>query len=389
MMRRDIDTSMSKESINKDIERVYFDYNATAPIFANAMAEMLCYVGECMNASALHYDGRKAKQLLEESRSKIASLTGANNEYKVVFTSSGTEANNLALRGVGLPVITTATEHASVFNLVGKGIIPVDSNGLVKLDELEKILKQLDSKVLVSVIMANNETGVIQPISSIAKLTKKYGHLLHTDAVQAFCKIPFSVAELGVDLATISGHKFGGPVCTACLIVRKNIEIEPILVGGGQEYGLRAGTQSVLAIRGFSAAAEIGQQRISRYKEIKELRDYLETSLQKICPNLIIFGKDAPRLPNTSSIAMPNVKNETQLVYFDLNGISVSSGSACSSSRLDYPRVQIAMGYESSIAQNAIRVSLGRYNTKQEVEYFIEHWKALYKKHNNKNKKVA
>lgn len=368
--------------------KIYFDHNATTPVLAQSAADMISYTNIPLNPSSLHSNGRLARGLVEGARARIKDAAGADNNFELVFTCSGTEANNFALRGVGLPVITTATEHSSVLNLVGAGVIPVNRDGVVELDKLESILKQLKSPVLVSVMMANNETGVIQPIAEIAKLTKQYGCLLHTDAVQAFCKIPFDISALGVDLVTLSGHKFGGPIGAACLLFKKSIELEAMMIGGGQEHKLRAGTENVPAIHAFGTASELASERLTRYEKIKVLRDYLEDRIRSICPEVIIFGENVSRIPNTSTFTMPNVQNETQLIHFDLNGIAVSAGSACGSRRLDYPRVLVGMGYDSSVATTSVRVSLGRNNTKEEIDYFVSKWEELYNSHNKNNKEL-
>lgn len=357
---------------------IYFDHNATSNIFAQVATEMASYINVPLNPSSLHSYGRNAKALVDAARSRVKAAACAGKEYKIIFTGSGTESNNLALRGVGLPVITTASEHVSVFNVVGKGIIPIDRDGIVKLDQLEKILHNLKQRVLVSVMLANNETGVIQPIAEIVKIAKKYNCLVHTDAIQAFGKIPFDIYSLGVDLLTVSGHKFGGPVGVAGLFVKEGVDLQPMILGGGQEYNIRSGSQCVIAIHGLGVASEVAIEKLNKYQNVGDLRDYLEERIQSISQDSIIFGKNAPRIPNTSSFTMPGVKNETQVIHFDLNGIAVSAGSACSARRLDYPRVQIAMGYSSNIAIEAVRVSLGRHSTKQEVDYFVEKWEQLY-----------
>lgn len=370
----------TSESLSKfsQSDAIYFDNNSTSAIFGQVAAEMASCINIPFNPSALHSYGRQAKALVDSARSKVKSAVFANKEYKVIFTASGTESNNLALRGVGLPVITVASEHASVFNVVGKGIIPIDRNGIVDLEQFEKILHSLGQRVLVSVMLANNETGVIQPISEIVSIAKKYNCLVHTDAVQAFGKISFDISSLGIDLLTISGHKFGGPVGAGALFVKEGIDLQPIIIGGGQEYNIRSGSQNVIAIHGLGIASEIATEKLSKYQIISKLRDYLEGEIQSISPDSIIFGKNAIRIPNTSCFTMPGVKSETQIIHFDLNGISISAGSACSSLRLDYPRVQIAMGYSSEVGTESIRVSLGRHNTMQEINYFIEKWKQLY-----------
>lgn len=362
---------------------IYFDHNATYPIFPSVAESIADLQGLPLNPSSLHKYGRDAKRLMEEARQKVSSLANAT-KYNLIFTGSGTEANNLALRGVNLPVITTLGEHASVLQPVGKGIVAVKKDGIVDFELLEHILKALGKKLLVSVILANNETGVIQPITEIAELVHRYGCLLHTDASQAFGKIPLDLDVLGADLITVTSHKFGGPVGAAGLFVRKGLEIEPLLIGGGQERGMRSGTPNIVAIHGFGMASEIVAHTLSSYKEVEKLRNYIEARLLQISSGSVVFGKGSNRLPNTSSITMPFVKNETQVIHFDLNNIALSAGSACSSGRMDYPHVQLAMGYDSALAVTAIRISLGLGNTEAEADQFIKAWSELYYKNNKK-----
>lgn len=368
--------------MNKSQPRIYFDHNATSPMSKLVIDELLMHMDLPLNPSSLHYHGRNAKNILEAARERIKMLSGGA-DYNLIFTSSGTEANNLAIRGLGhMPTLTTPVEHSSVLQVVGVGGIAVDNQGIVRLDALEVLLKRIAKPALVSVIFANNETGVIQPIKEIAALVHAHEGLLHTDATQAFGKIPVNVAELGADLITISGHKFGGPVGAASLLVRKGIDLKPQIVGGGQELRFRSGTQNVACIHAYGVASEIAYYAIEEFQKIANLRDYLEEQLLRECPDMIIFGAGAHRLPNTSLISMPEISNETQLIFFDINGISVSAGSACSAGRVGLPHVQMAMGYSQSVAQCSIRVSLGAMNTREEVEYFINKWRELYRQKN-------
>ena len=362
------------------MKTIYFDHNATYPVHRNVIELMSEVMKEPINSSSIHSLGRKGKALIEQARERIQSLLNAHyNEYKVVFTSSGTEANNLALKGLPLcEVMTTTIDHPSVLNVVGEGAIPVDSNGLVILNELENALKLSNKTILVSIILANNETGVIQPIKELAKLIHQYGALIHTDATQATGKIPLDIVDLGVDMITITGHKFGGPIGAAALIFRNDIDLKPMIVGGGQEYRLRAGTPNVAAIAGFGLAAEIAKDY--NWKDIEGLRNYIEDSIVRENSKSIVFSKNTNRLPNTSSFTMPGVKNITQVIHFDMNGIAVSAGSACSSGRADLPYVQMGMGYSKDVAETAIRVSLGLDSTKSEAEKFISTWKTLSNK---------
>lgn len=361
---------------------IYFDHNATTPVnpvVKKAMAEM---GDEPLNASSIHAFGREAKKILEVARSNIVQALNADEKYEVVFTATGTEANNIALKGFkNFEVITTTVEHPSVLQVVGQGLIPVDKNGIVDLAALEEILKT-GKKYLVSVIFANNEVGVIQPIKEIIDLVHKYNGIIHSDATQAFGKISFNISELDLDLITISAHKMGGPQGAAALVFKKNLPVHALMQGGGQEFRIRPGTQNLVAIHGFGVAASL--INVNAYTKLAELRDYLESEIMQVCQDTVFFSKDVLRLPNTSSFTMPNVSNETQLIHFDTKGFAISAGSACSSGRVGLSTTQMSMGYSEEIAKTAIRISLGIGNTKQQVDKFVSCWRELYEKTNMK-----
>lgn len=360
--------------------RIYFDHNATAPVegtVINAVAEVMA---NPYNASSIHGTGRQARSLIENARKEVAAFAGADlDNYRLVFTSSGTESNNLALKGVNTDnIIISAIEHASIIKTVkNANMVPVDSDGVVNIEGLERLLRALGGKNLVSIMLANNETGVIQPIKEIAAIVHKYGSILHTDAAQCFGKIEVDMKNLDVDLLTISAHKFGGPQGAAALITKKSVNLSPLITGGGQEHGYRAGSENIAAIHGFGTAAKIAREKLSSMPEISNLRDKLELELEKFAPNAVIFGKNSARLPNTSYIAMPGIGNQTQLIHFDLNGVDLSAGSACSSGRIEPSHVLKAMGVASDIAGCAIRISLGTANTEDEINLFIDLWKGL------------
>jgi cysteine desulfurase len=360
---------------------IYLDYNATTPLLPNVREAMLDIMDIPLNPSSVHGFGRHAKSIMEVARSRIAHLAGCDDRYQVIFTANGTEANNIALNGFkDHKLITTNVEHASVLHIVGEGVIPVDSNGIVQLEVLEKILAQMVVPVLVSVQFANNETGVIQPLKEIIDIVHKAGGLIHTDASQAFGKVEFSAKDLDVDLITISAHKFGGPVGAGALLFKKHLPLKPFMKGGGQEYRLRPGTQNIVAIHGFGVAAEIALNMVQKASEIECLRNYLEDKLTSINNEVVVFGKSSLRLPNTSLISMPNVHNETQVIYFDLNGIAVSAGAACSSGKVDVSLTLLAMGYSEEVAKTALRISLGYGTTKAEIDAFIKLWCAFTEK---------
>ncbi|MBN8543234.1 MAG: cysteine desulfurase [Alphaproteobacteria bacterium] len=354
----------------------YLDYNATSPMRPAVIKAMQPHECCALNPSSTHAAGRVAKKLLEDSRKAIAdSVSVFANE--VLFTGSATEANNMVLRGFDRPMLVSAIEHASILktaSLLGGDTLPVDENGIVILEVLDKKLAALGRPALVSVMLANNETGVINPIAEIADIVHKHGGLLHTDAVQAIGKIPVDFGLLKADMMTIGAHKVGGPIGIGALILRNDVAIKPLLTGGGQELGRRAGTEDVVKTIGF--AALMGE--VANCPEAKQhaaWRDWLEAELGSV-----VFSKDAPRLPNTLQIAMPNVKSETQLMNFDLEGYAVSAGSACSSGRIEPSYVLKAMGITEETASCAIRISMGWNTTENDVKSFASAWKNTYER---------
>ena len=324
-------------------------------------------MGKPLNPSSIHAAGREARKIKEAARKKILDFVGAE---ALVFCGSGTEANNLALNQASEYVISSV-EHDSIFKTAEDAeIVGVDCNGLLDLEQLK--LKAENSK-LVSIIMANNETGVIQDIKKIAEIVHANGAMLHVDAVQAFGKIDLDFKNLGADMMTISAHKIGGPVGVAALVFRADLELKPILKGGGQEMGKRPGTESVAGICGFAASCELKVESL-------KLRNYLEEEVLKIAPDAIIHGKGAARVGNTSNISMPNMESATQLIHFDSKGICVSSGSACSSGKVEVSRVLVNMG--APLPKNAVRISLGWETSKEDIDKFLAEWKILYKRTN-------
>ncbi len=353
---------------------IYLDYNATAPLHPVARAAMEALAGAPLNPSSVHAGGRQAKKLLEDARATIAqSLSAFPNE--VLFTASATEANNMVLRAFAAEraLIVSAIEHPSIGKtgaLLGADVLPVGANGLVRLDLLESKLAALDGrKALLSIMLANNETGVIQPIAEIVTIARKYGALVHSDAVQALGKITLDWGLLGVDMLTISGHKAGGPVGGAALLIRNDLPIKPLLTGGAQELGRRAGTVNIPAIVGFAAVVK-EVAAAPQAAQWAEWRDWLQTELK----GGIAYSAAAPRLANTLAISMPGVRSDTQLMNFDLAGFAVSAGSACSSGRIEPSPVLLAMGVSAEQAQSAIRISFGWATTKAEIEQFAKAW---------------
>lgn len=353
---------------------IYLDYNATAPLRPEAISAMQEIMTFPANPSSVHVYGREAKKHLEAARSIIAeSVSAFANE--VTFTASGSEANATALRGFkNRRIFTSATEHSSVLHYADD-TIAVDTNGMVQHDALRELLKNEHRPALVSVMLANNETGVIQPMREIAAICKEYNAVLHCDAVQALGKIPVDIGTLGADMLTLSAHKCGGPVGAAALIVRQNIAFDALIKGGGQELGKRAGTENLAAIAGFAAAVQAASQQTAH---IKQQREQLKP-LEQLCHALggTVAGCETERLPNTSCIIMPGIGSEVQLMNLDLAGFAVSAGSACSSGRIAQSHVLKAMGFSGDDAASALRISCG-WNTKNdEIEAFTKAWGAM------------
>jgi len=370
-------------------ERAYFDWNATAPLRPEARSAMLAALETVGNASSVHADGRAARRLVEEARAQVAALVGAE-PRNVIFIAGGTEANNLALTPaieVGRDkarrdrLFLSAIEHPSVasghrFPADRVEELPVTAAGVVDLVAARTRLAQAQ-RPLVSVMLANNETGVIQPISELAKMVHEVGGLLHVDAVQAAGRIPCDIKTLRIDFLTISSHKIGGPQGAGALIARDaSLHIaEPLIRGGGQERGQRAGTENVAAIAGFGAAAEAAREGLEDdAARMLALRIRLEAGLRDIAPEAVVFGERSPRLPNTILFTVPGLKAETAIIAFDLQGVSVSSGAACSSGKVQASHVLAAMGVEPALAKGAIRVSLGPTTTETDVEAFLNAW---------------
>lgn len=361
---------------------IYLDYNSTSIMVDEAKAAMMNCTSSPLNPSSIHSFGRKAKALMEDARGGVMSLLGQEiykSDYSLIFTASGTEANNLMLYNFSAGrILISAAEHVSILkHLEYKNnidLLQLDSDGLVRMDLLEKWLEQNQgSNNLVSIMLANNETGVIQPIKKIADLVHKYGTLLHSDIAQAAGKIEVDIALLGLDFATLSGHKFGGPIGGAGLIHKTKYHIRAQILGGGQEKSSRSGTENVAAIVGFGAAARKSKIDLRHnMQHMKELRDMLESKIKTV-----VLGDKAERLPNTSMMVMPGVLAAQQLIAFDMRGIAVSSGAACSSGKVKSSHVLKAMGVEEKIADSAIRISFGPHNKKEDVERFVKAWKEI------------
>jgi cysteine desulfurase len=369
--------------------RVYLDWNATTPLRSEARAAMVAAYDLVGNPSSVHAEGREARRLVEEARSTLASAVGAL-PRNVVFTSAGTEANALALspglRGPsGGPVerlLVSAVEHASVlaggrFPAAKVGHIRVTRAGVVDLDHLKALLKD-GPPTLVSIMAANNETGALQPVAEAAGIVHDAGGLLHVDAIQALGKIAFNINAVGADLATFSAHKIGGPKGIGALVVAEGVSgVEPLLRGGGQELNRRAGTENVAGIAGFGAAVRAALQALPEdAKQMATLRDRLENGIRAIA-GATIFSDNTERLPNTILFTAPGLKAETAVIGFDLEGIAVSSGSACSSGKVQSSHVLSAMGFDPAVAQGAVRLSLGWSTEPDDINRALEAWRKL------------
>jgi cysteine desulfurase len=330
----------------------------------------------------VHRRGRAARQIIERAREAVAGLLGDADPSDVIFVSGGTEANHLALLGAGRErVLVSAVEHDSVRHAVpAVEIIPVGPDGIVALDELDRLLGVNLRPALVSVMYANNETGVIQPIAEIASIARRHGALLHCDAVQAAGKVTLEVGAIGADLVTVSAHKIGGPPGVGALVVTGGVDLVPLLRGGGQEHRRRAGTENLPGIAGFAAAAAAAAAEVAVYDRVAALRDGLEAEIASIAPDSVVLGAASSRLPNTSAIAMPGVAAETQVVALDLDGVMVSAGAACSSGKVGPSHVLAAMRVPPEIAASTIRVSLGWSSSRAEIAHFLRSWTALYRR---------
>ncbi len=375
--------------------RIYFDHNATTPVdpaAAEAMSRAL--TSEFGNASSVHYFGQQAKALLDDARSSVGGLIGAE-PSEIVFTSGGTESDNFALRGVAEAMeptgrrhlIASAIEHEAVLvtlkALARRGfrttLLPVGPSGIVDVAALSEAIT--GETAIVSVMHANNEIGTIQPIADLAAVAHAHGALFHTDAVQSVGKIPVNVASLGVDLLSLSAHKFNGPKGAGALWIKRGARVTAILTGGKHERNRRAGTENVPAIAGLGAAAHVAAGKIApEAVRIAALRDRLETRILAQIPGTAVNGVRDKRVPNTTNISFEAIEAESLLIALDLEGIAVSTGSACSSGTLEPSHVLKAMGLPTHRTQNSIRLSLGAGNTAEQVEYLVSRLPAIVDK---------
>ena len=359
----------------------YLDYNASAPLrpsVVKAMNNAMSLVG---NPSSIHKHGREIRKSLSAARTVISNAVGAGSS-KVVFTSGGTESNNLALHGCKTSTtLISDIEHDSVMVAAKNAIrIPVNSRGIIDLVKLEAILSQQATPALVSVMLANNETGVIQPLREVSSIAHKYHSVVHCDGVQALGKLELNMDLLNVDLLSLSPHKAGGPKGIGALIISDGLDLEPQLVGGGQEFSLRAGTENFVSVTGFAAACAEVRNNSQEMERILNMRHQLENKLKQAVPNVQIHGSQSPRLINTTCVRMQGLAAETQVIAMDLAGVSVSAGSACSSGKVATSHVLKAMGLSSKVANQTIRMSIGWATTEADIEHAARTWIALQEK---------
>lgn len=359
---------------------IYLDYNASAPLRPAVKAAIAAALDGAGNPASVHQAGRRVRALVENARAAVAQLVAVK-PAQVVFTSGGTEANNLALLPWGGTILYGATEHDSVRAAAGANAraVAVGKDGLIDLAALEQQLAVAQPPVLLAIMLVNNETGVIQPYAEIANLARRYHARLHCDAVQALGKLPLVFHSLGADSLTLSAHKIGGPQGCGALIVRDNAPLEPLLRGGGQEMRRRAGTENVLGIIGFGAAASVAHEDFARQPKLQQWRDALEAAILASAPDAVIVGQRTDRIANTSCVIMPGAPSATQLMAYDLAGFAVSSGAACSSGKVTPSHVLRAMGYDAAAADSAVRISLGWDTQSGDSAAFAAAWLRHYR----------
>ncbi|MFH1352910.1 MAG: cysteine desulfurase NifS [bacterium] len=367
------------------MRRIYFDHNATTPVHPDVLEAMQPYFKDIFgNASSIHQFGQQARKAVDEAREKVAALISAKPD-EIVFTSGGTEADNFAIKGIayalrkkGKHIISSSIEHHAVLKtckyMEKNGFkityLAVDKHGLVNPDELRKAIT--DETILITVMHANNETGVIEPVADIGKIAKEKGICFHTDAVQSAGKIPVDVNDINADLLSLSAHKIYGPKGIGALYVRKGTKIQPLLHGGYHEKNKRAGTENVPAIVGFGKACSIASNEMEKEKfRLTNLRDNLCSGISEKIDKVYLNGHPGKRLPNTLNMSFGFVEGESIILNLDMKGISVSSGSACTSGALEPSHVLKAMRVEPALAQGSVRFSLGKDNTEKDIEYVI------------------
>jgi cysteine desulfurase len=360
-------------------ERAYFDWNASAPLRPEARAAMAAAMDVTGNPSSVHAEGRRARDVVETAREQVAALVGAN-PAEVVFTSGATEANAWALSGWDT-IFLSGIEHDSVLapaRACGARLIDiaVGPDGRAKIGALGRPF-EAPGRALVTLQMANNETGVLQPVVEAVSFAREHGLWMHTDATQAAGRVPIDFADLDADLLSLSSHKIGGPKGAGALVIRDGVTIAPLITGGGQERRRRAGTENVAAIAGFGAAAYAAVKDLERVDDLADSRDAIERALVGLAPECVVVGQPSPRLANTLCIAWPGKSAETLVIQLDLAGVAVSAGAACSSGKVGSSHVLEAMGLPADVAKSAIRVSLGLTTSDRDVERLLAAWLAM------------
>ena len=367
------------------MKRIYMDHNATTPLHPEVLDAMLPFLKDNFgNPSSIHWAGRDVKRYIDEAREKVATLLNASSS-EIIFTSGGSESDNLAIKGIafalkegGNHIITTQVEHPAVLNTcqylesIGFCItyLPVNRDGMIDLDELKESIS--DKTILITIMYANNETGVIFPLKEIGEITALKGIVFHTDAVQAVGKIPIDVRDLNIDLLSIAAHKLYGPKGMGALYVKKGIEPIPLIHGGHHENSMRAGTENTPGIVGLGKACEIAYRDIeSQTAYLTKLTESLYDGIRDRLGNVVLNGHLTKRLPSTLNLSFEFIEGESLLMNLDLEGIAVSSGSACTSGSVEPSHVLTAMGVPLEVAQSSIRFSLGRENTEEDIEYVI------------------
>lgn len=361
--------------------RTYLDYNATAPVYPQVVDVISNALRDLGNASSVHAEGRSVRGTIEDARDSVSNLIGLPSQ-SITFTSGGTEANATVIRGLSgsgaiSDVYCSAIEHPSVLEHVDpQRYIPVNIDGQLDLSGLEDALKQQHAPFLMCVMLANNETGVIQPVREVSDLVHERGGLVLCDAVQGPGKFALNIESLGADFYTFSAHKIGGPQGVGCFAMNTDIALKPIMIGGGQEKKRRSGTENAPGIAGFGAAARIAAERVD-LEQIGRLRDQMESALLDARPEARIFGQNGPRIYNTTNVAIPGVSSERQVIKLDLAGFSVSAGAACSSGKVSVSHALLAMGASEDMAKSAIRISIGADTSWPDLEKFVAVWAAL------------
>ena len=362
-------------------ERTYLDWNATAPLLPEARAAMERALEVYGNPSSVHIEGRRARAIVETARDQVAALARAR-ASEVVFTSGDTEACNMALAGPWGAILRAGIEHDAVLKPAaasGSEIVElrVGRDGVIDVADLSDkvrsaIARHGAGRVVLALQLANNETGVIQPLADVAAVAREAGAVIFSDAVQAVGRIPVDFAAVGIDAMAVSAHKFGGPKGVGALILRDGVELPALIHGGGQERRRRGGTENIPGIAGFGAAAEVARKTIADSGRIARLRDRLEAGVIALTPRAEIIGATAERLPNTTCVAVPGLSAETLVIRFDLAGFAISAGAACSAGKIGASGVLMAMGLSDATARSAVRISLGSTTTDAEIDRFLE-----------------